>query len=356
MLNRRSFISKSGALAALSVGSTIGVKAGLGAQVNGKYPETKARILPPALKKGDLIGLVTPGSPISEEQLDDAILKIEGLGYKTYYKDSVLSAYGYFAGTDQERADELMHMFTNQELTGIWCVRGGYGSIRILNLLDYEKIGQNPKVFVGYSDITALLTSVYERTGLITYHGPLGVSEFNEFSVASMERVMVDPAKKYKYPYKREAGTEENPEFDRYTIRGGKAAGQLIGGNISVLDSMIGSRFEPNFENKLVYLEEIEEKTYKVDKMLFHLLEATNLKKAAGIVMGVMGDCNTGEAPTLSLKEAIRDLLEPLDIPVSYGHSFGHIKEIISIPNGIRARLNANKNSLKLLEKTVETW
>jgi muramoyltetrapeptide carboxypeptidase len=169
-----------------------------------------------------------------------------------------------------------------------------------------------------------------------------------------MERVLVEPRKKYKYPYKREEDTEMNPEFDRYTINGGKAEGELIGGNISVLDSMIGSKFEPDFRDKLVYLEEIEEKTYKVDKMLFHLLEATNLREAAGIALGVMGDCNTGEAPTLSLKEAIGDLLDPLDMPVSYGLSFGHIKEMITLPNGIRARLNADRNSLKLLEKTVD--
>ncbi len=117
---------------------------------------------------------------------------------------------------------------------------------------------------------------------------------------------------------------------------------------------MIGSRFEPNFENRIVYLEEIEEKTYRVDKMLFHLLEATNLKKAAGIVMGVMGDCNINDEPRLTLKEAIRDLLEPLGIPVSYGLSFGHIKKMVTIPNGIRARMNAERNSFKLLERAVK--
>jgi muramoyltetrapeptide carboxypeptidase len=354
MLNRRTFIRKSGAATALLAGAYMGLKAGKITGPESTRSIKKPRILPPALKQGDLIGLVTPGSPITEEQLEDAIRKIESLGYHTYHKDTVLSKYGYFAGKDQERADELMHMFTNEEVRGIWCVRGGYGSIRILKLLDFQKIELNPKVFIGYSDITALLTSVYEQSGLVNYHGPLGVSEFNEFSVASMEKVIKHPRKKYKYPYKRQENTEANPEFDRYTINGGKAVGELIGGNISVLDSMIGSSFEPDFKDKIVYLEEIEEKTYKVDKMLFHLLEATNLRTAAGIVMGVMGDCNTGEAPTLSLKEAIGDLLEPLEMPVSYGLSFGHIKEIITIPNGIRARLNADRNSLKLLEKTVD--
>jgi muramoyltetrapeptide carboxypeptidase len=354
MVNRRTFIRKTGSAAALLAGSSMGMKAGFNPDPKKYLPEKKPKILPPALKQGDLIGLVTPGSPITEEQLEEAIRKIEGLGYRTYYKDSVLSKYGYFAGKDQERAEELMQMFTNKEIKGIWCVRGGYGSIRILNLIDFQEIERNPKVFIGYSDITALLTSVYEQSGLVNFHGPLGVSEFNDFSVASMERVLVAPRKKYKYPYKREEHTETNPEFDRYTINGGKAEGELIGGNISVLDSMIGSKFEPDFKDKLVYLEEIEEKTYKVDKMLFHLLGATNLREAAGIAMGVMGDCNTGEAPTLSLKEAIGDLLDPLEMPVSYGLSFGHIKEMITIPNGIRARLNADRNSLKLLEKTVD--
>ena len=349
MLNRRSFIRKSGAFTALSFGSFTGLNA-----VKGIEPSVqKTRIVPKGLKKGDLIGLVTPGGPIEKKQLEETILKLENLGFKTYYQDSVLSAYGYFAGTDQERAGELMHMFTHPEVDGIWCVRGGYGSIRILNLLDYEKIEQNPKVFIGYSDITALHTSIYTQTGLVTYHGPLGISDFNKFSLKSIEKVILNPGKSYRIPYERETGTEENPEFDRYTITGGKAEGELIGGNISVLASIIGSKFEPDFENRIVYLEEIEEKTYRVDKMLFHLLEATNLKKAAGIVMGVMGDCNINDEPRLTLKEALRDLLEPLGIPVSYGLSFGHIRKMVTIPNGIRARMNADRNRLKILEKTV---
>jgi muramoyltetrapeptide carboxypeptidase len=349
MLNRRSFIRKSGAFTALSFGSFTGLNAGKGIEPSVQ----KTRIVPKGLKKGDLIGLVTPGGPIEKKQLEETVQKLENLGFRTYYQDSVLSAYGYFAGRDQERAGELMHMFTNPEVDGIWCVRGGYGSIRTLNFLDYEKIVQNPKVFIGYSDITALHTSIYTQTGLVTYHGPLGISDFNEFSLKSIEKVILNPGKSYRIPYEREDNTDENPEFDRYTITGGKAEGELIGGNISVLDSIIGSKFEPDFENRIVYLEEIEEKTYRVDKMLFHLLEATNLKKAAGIVMGVMGDCNINDEPRLTLKEALRDLLEPLGIPVSYGLSFGHIKKMVTIPNGIRARMNADRNRLKILEKTV---
>jgi len=336
----------------MTLASASGLKAGdTGLPRNKQLPPE--RILPARLKQGDRIGLVTPGSSVTEEQLNDCILKLEEMGFRTTYQDSVLSEYGYFAGKDQERADELMEMFSDEEVDAIWCVRGGYGSIRILDLLDYDLIRKNPKVFIGYSDISALITSIYQETGLVTFHGPVGTSEFNRFSVRSISKVLQDAEPLYKYPYRREKGTRHNPEFDRYTLNGGRAEGLLVGGNISVLDSMIGTRFEPDFENKIVYLEEIGEKTYRVDKMIFHLLSGTNLKQAAGIVMGVFGECNINEEPRLSLKEALDDLLAPLAIPVSYGLSFGHIKRMITIPTGIRAAMDADKNSFRLLESAV---
>jgi muramoyltetrapeptide carboxypeptidase len=221
-------------------------------------------------------------------------------------------------------------------------------------MLDYDLIKQNPKVFMGYSDITAFLNAIYQRTGLVTFHGPLGISTFNEFVWNSFENVVMSPQSHYKYAYLREPGTENNPEFDQYTINKGKATGRLVGGNISVIASMIGSAFEPDFENKLVFLEEIEEKTYRVDKMLVHMLQATNLKKAAGIIFGVFKECNINDEPRLTLKQAINELFKPLNIPVSYGFPFGHIDTIITLPVGIKARFNANKNSLKLLENAVE--
>ena len=352
MTDRRSFLRKSGALAAMTLASASGLKAGelSGTRVSQIQAE---RILPARLKKGDLIGLVTPGSSVSEEQLSDCIAKLEEMGFRTTYMDSVLSEYGYFAGKDQERADELMEMFTREDVDAIWCVRGGYGSIRILDLLDYDQIRKHPKVFMGYSDITALLTAIHQECGLVTFHGPVGTSEFNRFSMKSMKKVLMEPGGEYKYPYKREKGSRNNPEFDRYTLNGGSAEGTLIGGNISVLDSMIGTRFEPDFKNKIAYLEDIGEKTYRIDKMVFHLLSGTNLEQAKGIVMGVLSECNINEEPKLSLKVALDDLLKPLGIPVSYGLSFGHIKRMLTIPTGIRAAMDADKNSFRLLEAAV---
>ncbi|MDF1575908.1 MAG: LD-carboxypeptidase [Bacteroidales bacterium] len=365
MTDRRAFLKQTGVLTAMTLASASGLKAGAlaGQAAERTLPGTAAdsapsgrameRILPARLKEGGRIGLVTPGSPVSEEQLTECIVKLEAMGFRTTYMDSVLSEYGYFAGRDQERADELMEMFTREDVDAIWCVRGGYGSIRILDLLDYELIRRFPKVFMGYSDITALLTAINQETGLVTFHGPVGISDFNRFSKKSIQKVLLEPEESYKYPYRREKGTRNKPEFDPYTLNGGTAEGLLTGGNISVLDSMIGTRFEPDFENRMVYLEEVDEKTYRVDKMVFHLLSGTNLKDAAGIVMGVFGDCNVNEAPSLSLKEALDDLLKPLGIPVSYGLSFGHIKRMVTIPTGIRAALDADKNSFRLLEPAV---
>ncbi len=348
MAGRRTFLKKSGAFAALAAGSSLGLRAG-----DFSSREVPSRILPGRLKEGDTIGLVTPGSPVTEAQLADCISRLEELGFRITYNETVLSEYGYFAGPDRERADELMEMFGREDVDAILCVRGGYGSIRILEMLDYNLIRDNPKVFMGYSDITALNTSIFQETGLVTFHGPLGISEFNRFSLKSMQKVVMEPQNIYKYPYKREKATRPNPEYDRYTISGGMAEGALLGGNISVLDSIIGTRFEPDFEDKLVYLEDVGEDTYRVDKMIYHLLSATNMKKAAGIILGACDECNKGEGFTLSLRVALDDLLKPLGIPVSYGLSFGHIERIITIPNGIRAAMNADKNSFELLEPAV---
>ncbi len=352
MTDRRTFLKNMAMLGAVS--ALPGMKAF--SQTTGnplKVKHKPVKILPKRLEKGDVIGLVTPGSPITEEKLKNAVSKLEKMGYKTYYRPSVLSEYGYFAGTDQERADELMHMFTNDQVDAIMCVRGGYGSIRVLDLLDYDLIQKNPKIFIGYSDITALISAINERTGLVCFHGPMGISDFDGYTLKSFEHVLVNPTARYKYPYTREENTEDNPEFDFYTIRPGKAEGELIGGNLSVLASMAGSDFETDFENKIVFLEEIEEKTYRVDRMLTQLVQATNLRKAKGLVLGVFYKCSENDPPTLSLKQAIEDIVKPLNIPVAYGFPFGHIETKMTLPAGVMAKFNATKRTLKLMEEAV---
>lgn len=315
-----------------------------------------AKILPKHLVKGDTLGLVSPGGFITEEQLEETIDSVEKLGFKAYYRESVTARDGFFGGTDKVRADDLMHMFTNKNVAGILCTRGGYGSNRILDLVDFELIKQNPKALIGYSDITSLLVAIYQKTGLVGFHGPVGISTFNEYSTKSFEKVLLKPKKRYKYPYERENKSENNTDFDKYTIIEGKAEGELIGGNLVMLRTLIGTEYEPDFENKIVFIEEISEKPYKIDRMLTHLLMATNLAKAKGIVLGIFHKCDIDPEDTegsFSLKEVLTERLVGLNIPCFYGMPFGHVSNKITLPVGVTAKMNAEKQNLVLIEAAV---
>ncbi|OQY03811.1 MAG: hypothetical protein B6I20_04225 [Bacteroidetes bacterium 4572_117] len=316
------------------------------------------KILAKSLKKGDTIGLAAPGGFISKAELKEIIVKVEKLGYKAYYRKTILLKEGYFAGSDKQRADELMHMFKNHNVDGILCARGGYGSNRILDVLDYETIKQNPKILVGYSDITSLLVAIYQKTGLVGFHGPVGVSTFNEYTLKSFNKILVEAKSRYKYPYLREKNTENNTDFDKYTITPGKASGELIGGNLVMLTTLIGTKYEADFENKIVFIEEIREKPYKVDRMITHLLMSTNFAKASGIVLGIFNKCDIDGVKlttdeSFTLKEILNNCLAKLNIPCFYGLPFGHVANKITIPVGIIAKMNAGKQSLKLTEAAV---
>ena len=316
-----------------------------------------ARILPDNIKKGDTLGLTAPGGYITQEELDEAVSTLQELGFKTYYRDNVLYRYGYFAGTDKQRADDLMHLFSNPDVDAILCVRGGYGSNRILDLLDYELIKKNPKALIGYSDITSLINAFYIKLGLVGFHGPVAISDFNDFTVKSFKKVLMNPKKQYKYSNKRQEDTKDDSDFDQYTITGGKAEGILVGGNLVMIDTLIGTGYEPDFENKIVFLEEIKEKPYRIDRMITHLLMSTNLNKAAGIVLGIFKGCDIDEDEqdgSFTLRQVLTDRFSTLNIPCFYGMPFGHVSNKITIPVGILAEMNADKKTLKLLEPAVK--
>jgi muramoyltetrapeptide carboxypeptidase len=350
MLTRKNFLKTTGLLTA---GAAMLPAMNTYSQETYQKQEKKDKIKPKRLEQGDTIGLITPAGVITEDQLNETIVKIEELGFKTYHLPSVLSQYGYFAGTDQERVDEIMHMFTNETVDAIWCVRGGYGGIRMLDLFDFEVIAQNPKVIMGYSDVTSILNAIYDRTGLITFHGPVGISTFCDFAMESIDNVLFTPKNRHKFPYLREEGTEENPEYDLYTITEGKAEGELAGGNLSVLASMIGSEFEVDYKDKIVFLEDVDEKVYSIDRWLTMLLNGSNIHEAAAIVLGAFHNCSKNDEPTFTLKEVIDGMIKPLNIPASYGLSFGHIANKFTIPVGVHAKFDAGKNKLQLTEKAV---
>lgn len=313
-------------------------------------------IKPKSLKPGDTIGIIAPGSFISEKELNTCSTNIKKLGFNVYFSGKVLSKYGYLGGTDRERADDVNEMFSNNDVDGIICARGGYGCSRILPLIDYDLIKKNPKVISGYSDITSLLYGIFSQTGLVCFHGPVGVSSFNDFTVDAFSRVVMNPGIAGEFFSKPESEKKEN--YRIYTIVSGKGKGKLVGGNLSVVLSMMGTPYDIDTNGKIIFLEEVGEEPYRIDRMLTQLLQAGKLDKAAGIIMGVFIDCepekrNTSITNSFSLKEVLFEKLSVLKVPVIYGMSFGHVKNKFTLPLGIEAELNTDMQSLTLLEPSV---
>ena len=302
---------------------------------------------PQRLKKGDTIGLITPGSYISDEALEKAVKNIEALGFRPKLAKNIRAKRGFNAGTDQERLNDLHDMFADTAIKGIWCARGGYGCGRLLPYIDYRLIKKNPKVLIGYSDITALLQAIYCKTGLICFHGPVGASDFTNYTVSNLINVLMEPKAKYVIQLNQDVPTTT-------VIQAGQATGLLVGGNLSLLASLVGTDFQLEMKDKLLFIEEIGEKPYRIDRMLTQLRQANHLNKAAGIALGTFQDCEAEkEDNSLSLIETLRDRLADLNLPLIYGLSFGHIANQCTLPVGLKAKLDTQQSTITLLEAAV---
>lgn len=313
-------------------------------------------IKPRALDEGDTIGLVTPSSAISRTAFESSLDNLEALGFKVKYSPNMRVKKGFLAGTDQQRIDDLHTMFSDDSVNGIVCARGGYGSGRLIPYLDYQLIGQNPKVFVGYSDITALHYAIHKMTGLVTFHGPVAASAFPK----ATEKYFRDVLMKGKGRVKLDAVTpvEGDKAFGSFVINRGEAEGKLTGGNLSLMVSLMGTPYDIDFKNKIVFIEEIGESPYRVDRMLTQLLNSGKLTEASALALGVFKGCETRPddpdfGDSLSLKEVLFDRLEGIGIPVAYGFPIGHIDENATLPMGIAAALDTSKFTLTLQEEAV---
>ncbi|MCK9212199.1 MAG: LD-carboxypeptidase [Ignavibacteriaceae bacterium] len=337
--------------------NTITAAATVAALPNFSFPLEKAKIIKPKkLKTGDTIGLISPGGFITEQQLEESKTNISSLGFSVVAAKNILKRYGYLAGTDKERTEDLHEMFSNTKVDGIVCVRGGYGCARVLDFLDFNLIKRNPKILIGYSDITALLYGIFSQTGLIGFHGPVATSTFNEFSVNNFKNVLMNPQLKMSLHHAFEDATKS--EYKPFVIRGGKAKGKLVGGNLSIVASLIGTKYDIDTKGKIIFLEEVGEEPYRVDRMLTQMIQAGKFKHASGIALGVFTKCESkpdesGIANSFSLSEVLRERLFQLGIPVLYGLSFGHIVNKFTLPFGINAELDVDNQSLTLLEKAV---
>lgn len=322
----------------------------------GAVSSSSATIKPARLRPGMTIGLVTPASNVPEnEELYAAMELVESLGFTAKPSANLFSRTQYLAGTDEQRATDLNAMFADNDVDAIFCVRGGYGSGRLLRYLNYDVIRSNPKVLMGYSDITALLNSINLHTGLVTFHGPIAGSNFSDYTLGQYQRVLVNPSSEVRIgeppPFETSPGVVERT--NRLTpIVGGQAEGILIGGNLSLLVTLMGTPYEPVFDDAILFLEDVSEPPYAVDRMLTHLWLTGKLERLAGVVLGKFTD-DDYDSNTFSMEEVLRDRFEPLGIPTIRGVMIGHIDDQTVVPVGVRARLDVEAGSLTLLESAV---
>lgn len=342
-MNRRDFTKKMAcfsSLTALTLASNTSLANSL------LTMKTSKTIKPNRLKKGDLIGLVAPASPFSDEKLETAIQQVESLGFKTFTSKRIRNQYGYLAGKDKDRLADLHEMFERPEVKGIWCVRGGYGSARLLPDLNYKLIKRYPKAIIGYSDITALLNGIFQETGLIGFHGPVAVSNFNDYVKEQFSSMLMDGKKSHAIPIPDKTAIE--------IINHGEAKGRLVGGNLSLLSAMVGTGYLPKIKNKILFIEEVGEKPYRIDRMLTQLLQALPLEKAAAILLGTFSGCEArANDYSLTLSETLKDRLGHLDIPVVYGLPIGHIDKQCFLPIGAKAYFNSDDLQFRTLESPV---
>lgn len=298
---------------------------------------------PPRLRPGDRVGLVAPAGIIYEEkEFVEMQAALSELGLQSRFGKNVRKRDGYFAGTDRERADDLNKMFADPDIDGIMAVRGGWGCSRILPYLDFKMITRNPKVYCGFSDNTTLHHALMEYSGLVSFHGPNGNSDWTELTKQSFRSVVMEGKK-----------TTFRSKSSVQTVAPGRAKGKLIGGNLTILTTTLGTPYQPDASGAILFVEDIGEKVYKIDRMLAHLKQAGVLEQLSGFIFGKCTDCDSGSDPTFTLSEILSHYITPLGIPSIFNVDIGHEVDNFTIPVGIEAELNADTGTFSLLETGV---
>jgi muramoyltetrapeptide carboxypeptidase len=303
-------------------------------------------IKPPRLKIGDTIGLISPAGIIEAEDIENAKQTFQKLGLNVKIGKHILDEYGYLAGTDINRVEDIHTMFTDNSVKAIIAMRGGWGCNRLLPLLNYPLIRSHPKIIIGYSDITSLLLAINARSHLITFHGAVANSTWNKFTIDYFQRVLFDG----------ESLTMKNNSSSvgkREIITPGKAQGKLIGGNLSVIAAMVGSPYLPSWYNNILFLEDIGEDIYRIDRMLTQLKNAGILNQISGFIFAQCTNCPVGEQKSFTLIQILKQHIQPLKIPAWYGSMIGHIQDKFTIPIGIKVEINADECTIKMLENSV---
>ncbi|MBF2016234.1 MAG: LD-carboxypeptidase [Rivularia sp. T60_A2020_040] len=336
-INRRKFITTLGIAAISTQIPSFTVQA--------QTPNTI--IKPPRLRLGDTVGLISPAGIIDSENVEQAKQTFTALGLKIKLGSHILDNYGYLAGKDGDRASDVNAMFADKSVKAIIAMRGGWGGNRILPLLNYNLIRANPKIIMGYSDITSLLLAITAQTGLVTFHGAVATSTWNDFTLNYVKSILFDG----------ELVTMNNTlvtQLRRQIITPGKAKGKFFGGNLSVINSMLGSPYLPTWKGSILFVEDIGEDIYRIDRMLVQLKNAGILNQLTGFIFGQCTRCSTGDEPSLTLMQVLQEHIRPLNIPAWYGSMIGHIKDKFTLPIGIQVQIDANTGIIKMLEAAVK--
>jgi len=310
------------------------------------------------LEAGQTIGIAGPASPPNEpERVRFAIETVESLGFRVKPAPHLFERTGYLAGSDAVRAADLNDLFADDEVDAIFCLRGGYGAGRLLPMLDYEMIRANPKILLGYSDISTLLLGIHRMTGLVTFHGPIAGQTFSPYTLAELKKVTFQsktPVRLAGAPtFERGEGRVE--KINRITrLAPGKARGRLLGGNLSLVTHLVGTPYLPDLSGAILILEDVGEAVYSIDRMLTQLWLSGELEKVAGIAFGKFTDPRPSEwEQNRTLEEVLSERVIALNIPTLAGLMIGHVDDQATIPLGCLAELDADNGTLVLLENPV---
>jgi muramoyltetrapeptide carboxypeptidase len=304
----------------------------------------KTRIKPPALRPGDTVGIIAPASNIQAEMLEAGCNALRNLGYKPVYFDSILEKDLYFAGSTKRRAEEFEEMYAREDVRAIICARGGYGANYLLPLLKFAKLVRRPKIIVGYSDVTSLLTKFVD-TGMVTFHGPMVAKDFAVPGGIDLNSFQAALSGQAKWAIRGRAAP----------LRKGSAEGILYGGCLSMLAASLGTPYEIETSGTILFLEDINAKPYQMDRMLMQLKLGGKLSKVRGIIFGEMLDCVQNSSQDYALQEVILRIVGDLDIPIAFGLRCGHVSQgNITLPFGVRAGLTVAKDvKLEILESAT---
>lgn len=304
-------------------------------------------IYPNKLRKGDLIGLISPSSPVKPERIDECAAVLTAMGYRVKEgKGCRLRHHGYLAGPDEVRAADINEMFADPEVKGIFCVRGGNGSGRLMRMLDYDMIRENPKLFVGYSDVTNLLMAFYRLCGFVTLHGPMVssnmIEHYDEYTRQSFEALL---EMEEEYSFQNAPGTSIR------TVVPGIAKGRLIGGNLSLISDMLGCFYAPDFSGNILFLEDVHESVANVDRMIGQLEHLGILNQISGLMLGDFSDCENSYDSAYDINTYIREELKDRSIPIVYGLTVGHCYPTGSLPMGAFCILDATQGKVHFIKK-----